>query len=402
MAAEGACVVGVDFGTLSGRAVVVRASDGAELGSAVYEFPHGAMDRTLASSGASLPPQWALQDPGDWVGVLRTAVPAALKAAGVAPADVDRDRHRLHRLDAAAGAARRHAAVLARGARRPPARVAEAVEAPRRRAPGRPHQRARRGARRAVAARYGGRISSEWEFAKALQVLEEDPEVYERMERWVEGADWIIWQLCGVETRNLCTAGYKAHPPGRPLSVRGLPARAEPGLRRLRRDADRGPAERRSATAPATSPRRPPEWTGLPEGIAVAVGNVDAHVTVPAAGATGPGQMAAIMGTSTCHMMNGDELAVVPGMCGVVRDGIVPGPVGLRGRPERRRRHLRLVRGQPGAAALPRRGARARPRPARAPVGARRRAGARRRPGWSRSTGTTATARCSSTTSSAG
>src|SRR4051794_41872639 len=87
MAAE-ACVVGVDFGTLSGRAVVVRVSDGAELGSAVYEFPHGAMDRTLASSGASLPPQWALQDPGDWVGVLRTAVPAAMQAAGIDPSDV--------------------------------------------------------------------------------------------------------------------------------------------------------------------------------------------------------------------------------------------------------------------------------------------------------------------------
>src|SRR4051812_22899055 len=89
MAAEGQpCVVGVDFGTLSGRAVVIRATDGAELGSAVYEFPHGAMDRTLASSGASLPAQWALQDPGDWVGVLRTAVPEAVKAAGVSPADV--------------------------------------------------------------------------------------------------------------------------------------------------------------------------------------------------------------------------------------------------------------------------------------------------------------------------
>src|SRR3954465_801984 len=89
MAAEGQpCVVGVDFGTLSGRAVVIRATDGAALGSAVYEFPHGAMDRTLASSGAPLPPQWALQDPGDWVGVLRTAVPQAVKEAGIDPTDV--------------------------------------------------------------------------------------------------------------------------------------------------------------------------------------------------------------------------------------------------------------------------------------------------------------------------
>ena len=57
--------------------------------------------------------------------------------------------------------------------------------------------------------RYGGLISSEWEFAKGLQVLEEAPEVYAAMDRWVEAADWIIWQLCGTYVRNACTAGYK-------------------------------------------------------------------------------------------------------------------------------------------------------------------------------------------------
>ena len=74
-----------------------------------------------------------------------------------------------------------------------------------------------------------------------------------------------------------------------------------------------------SLTGPAA------RWTGLPAGIAVAVGNVDAHVTPPAAAATGPGQMVAIMGTSTCHVMNGTRLSEVPGMCGVVDGGIVAG-----------------------------------------------------------------------------
>ncbi len=69
-------------------------------------------------------------------------------------------------------------------------------------------------------------------------------------------------------------------------------------------------------------------WTGLPEGIAVAVGNVDAHVTPPAANAIAPGQMVAIMGTSTCHVMNATALAEVPGMCGVVDGGIVAGKYG--------------------------------------------------------------------------
>src|SRR5690606_15620031 len=69
-------------------------------------------------------------------------------------------------------------------------------------------------------------------------------------------------------------------------------------------------------------------WTGLPEGIAVCAGNVDAHVTAPAARAIDPGQMLMVMGTSTCHVMNGDVLAEVPGMCGVVDGGIVPGLYG--------------------------------------------------------------------------
>ena len=63
-------------------------------------------------------------------------------------------------------------------------------------------------------------------------------------------------------------------------------------------------------------------------GIAVAVGNVDAHVTAPAAQAVEAGQMVAIMGTSTCHVMNAEVLREVPGMCGVVEGGIVAGSCG--------------------------------------------------------------------------
>ena len=67
-----ALVMGVDFGTLSARAVVVRASDGAELGSGLGEYAHGSIERTLPSSGKQLPPDWALQDPADWLKALGT------------------------------------------------------------------------------------------------------------------------------------------------------------------------------------------------------------------------------------------------------------------------------------------------------------------------------------------
>ena len=78
-------VVGVDFGTLSGRAVVVRVSDGAELGAAVCAYRHAVMDSRLAATGEPLPPDWALQDPEDYRDVLREAVPQAVQAAGIDP-----------------------------------------------------------------------------------------------------------------------------------------------------------------------------------------------------------------------------------------------------------------------------------------------------------------------------
>jgi L-ribulokinase len=325
MAPPDPCVIGVDFGTLSGRALVVRAADGEELGTAVHEFRHGVIDDVLPATGAELPPSWALQECEDWLDVLREAVPAAVEAAGISP-------------DQVVGIATDFTAstplpVLRDGT--PLCRLPELADRPHAYPKLWKHHAAQGQADRIneVAAerdepwlpRYGGLISSEWEFAKALQVLEEDAEVYERCERWVEGADWIIWQLCGRETRNVCATGYKAiYQDGRFPSREYLAALDErfadfvatriEGELLLPLGACAG-----RLTAQAAG------WTGLPEGIAVAAGNVDAHVTAPAAGAVDPGQLLMVMGTSTCHVMNGEELVEVPGMCGVVDGGIVPG-----------------------------------------------------------------------------
>src|SRR4051794_11724407 len=320
-------VVGVDFGTLSGRAVVVRSGDGAELGSAVHEYAHGVIERTLPASGERLPPQWALQDPEDYLDVLRNGVPQAIAAAGIDPSSV-------------VGIATDFTAssplpVLEDGT--PLCRVPEFTTRPHAYVKLWKHHAAQAQADRInqVAAergeawlpRYGGRISSEWEFAKALQVLEEDPLVYAEAARWIEAADWIVWQLCGAETRNTCTAGYKGiFQDGRYPSEDYLAALNEDfrGFVRDKLEHPLSPLGGRAGglTAQASG------WTGLPQGIAVAVGNVDAHVTAPAARAVEPGHMLAVMGTSTCHVMNGETLAEVPGMCGVVDGGIVPGLYG--------------------------------------------------------------------------
>lgn len=322
---QDAVVVGVDFGTLSGRAVVVRVTDGAELGSAVHEYRHGVMDRTLtAHENEVLPPDWALQAPGDYLEVLRVAVPAAVRAAGVRPGDVvgvgtdftactmvpvRADGTPLSELPGLAG--RPHAYVKLwkhHSAQGQADRINDLA--------------ADRG--EAWIDRYGGFISAEWEFAKGLQVLEEDPEVYAAMDRWVEAADWIVWQLTGRYVRNACTAGYKGIYQDGAYPDRSFLAALNPDFAdfvtdKLAQEIGQLGHVAGGLTAEAAG------WTGLPEGIAVAVGNVDAHVTAPAANAVEPGQMVAIMGTSTCHVVNGARAAEVPGMCGVVRGGIVEG-----------------------------------------------------------------------------
>jgi L-ribulokinase len=317
-------VIGVDFGTLSGRAVVVAVDDGTELGSAVHEYTHGVITEELPDTGRQLPPDWALQVPSDYIDVLRTAVPKALAMSGVSADDVIgigtdftactvlptladgtplcelpefRDRPhayvKLWRHHAAQGQADRINALA--------------------------HERGE-----PWIARYGGRLSSEWELAKGLQLLEEDPDLYARMEHWVEAADWIIWQLCGRYVRNICTAGYKAvYQDGRYPSRDFLAALDERFVDFFDAKVAQPLAELGEAAGGLTE--QAARWTGLRPGTTVAVGNVDAHVTPPAAQAIEPGQMLAVMGTSTCHVMNSDKLGEVPGMCGVVRDGITPG-----------------------------------------------------------------------------
>lgn len=320
-------VVGVDFGTLSGRALVVRCSDGAELASAVTEYPHQVLSETLPTTGEQLPPDWALQVPGDYLEVLRQAVPQAVRQAGIDPAQVigigtdftactvlpvTEDGTPL--ADLPQFSTHRHAYVKLwkHHSAQPQADRINRLAAER---------------QEPWLARYGGLLSSEWTMAKGLQILEEDREVYDAMWHLVEAADWIVWRLGGAFLRNPSTAGYKdnlqdgAYPS--PEYLTGL----NPDFGRFFTDKVDGPLGDLGQVAGYLSAEAA-GWTGLPEGIPVAVGNVDAHVALPAAQATEPGQLVAIMGTSTCHIVSDKELHVVPGMCGVVDGGVIAGMYG--------------------------------------------------------------------------
>ena len=328
--AEPRYTIGVDFGTESARAVLVDVADGRELGVEVYKYRNGVIDERLPAPDADvvLGPDWALQDPDDYIETFKRTVPAVVVRAGIDPGAVIGiavDFTACTMLPTKADGT--PLCFLEEFRRRPHAWVklwkhhAAQPEAD-------DVNRVAAEMGETWLARYGGKISSEWFFPKALQILREAPEIYRAADRLIEAADWVVWQLTGVETRNNCTAGYKAiwsaedGFPRREFFAALDPEFADVVDTKMSRS-----IARLGDVAGRLSPRAA-EWTGLPAGIAVAVANVDAHVSAPAATVTETGTLVAIMGTSTCHIVLADDAPVIPGACGVVADGVVPGLFG--------------------------------------------------------------------------
>lgn len=319
--------IGVDFGTLSARALVVEIGTGRELASATLNYAHGVMDEYLPT-GERLKPDWALQHPQDYLDCLGYTIPEALKKAGVNSADVIGLA-----IDFTACTV---VAVDANGT--PLCLKSQWAHNPHSWIKLWKHHAAQDEANRinAIAqergetflARYGGKISSEWMLPKIWQTLNEAPEVYAAADRFMEAGDWVIMQLTGRESRNACMAGYKAmwsKTDGYPSRdfLKALDPRLENVVdEKLSRDIYPIGAKAGEITPEAA------RLTGLKEGTAVSVASVDAHVSIPATGSVEAGNMLMIMGTSTCDIMVSNEEHIVPGMCGVVADGVVPGLLG--------------------------------------------------------------------------
>jgi L-ribulokinase len=320
--------IGVDYGTQSGRAVLVSLSDGAELADHVTPYPHGVIDEELPEGGVKLEHDWALQHPADYIEVLKRSVPEVLRMSGVDPADVigvgiDFTACTMLPVDASGTPL----CLLPEYKRNPHSWVklwkhhAAQDEANRIN-----EIAAERG--EAFLPRYGGKISSEWMIAKVWQILNEAPDIYERADLFLEAADWVVCRMTGAIVRNSCTAGYKAIWHKR----EGYPSNEffkalDPRLERLTETKLRGEIAPLGTKAGELTAEMA-ALTGLKAGTAVAVGNVDAHAAVPGVGVVTPGKLVMAMGTSICHMLLGTEEKRVEGMCGVVLDGIIPGYFG--------------------------------------------------------------------------
>lgn len=315
--------IGIDFGTESGRVLVLDTRSGEELAVAAVPYRSAVIDRALPM-GKPLGDDWALQDPGDWVTVLETGIPEALSRAGI-PGDAV----------AGLGVDVTSCTVLPVTAEGEPlCRAPDLRNRPHAWPKLWKHHAAQHVADRlnlvaqergeAFLTRYGGRISSEWYFPKLIEIWLEDRAIYDATAAFLEAADWLVWQLTGYECRQTCTAAYKAmwspeHGlPSQEYFEAAFPGFGDPAAKLGTRFV---PLGTRAGTLTDDYAQR----LGLRPDTAVAVGNVDSFVSVPGAGVQETGVFVSVIGTSICDMVLGEDEVRLPGITGVARDGILPG-----------------------------------------------------------------------------
>jgi len=328
--------IGVDYGTNSVRAVVVDTADGRVVGTKVFDYPSGEQGVLLDPKQ----PHLARQNPADYVEGLRVAVADALKAAEADP-QFSRDRVIGIGVDTTGStplpvdAKARPLAMDPRWKNNLAAHAwlwkdhtsaAEAVaitETAKAHAP-------------ELLAPIGGTYSSEWWWSKIWHCLKVAPDVFDAAASWVELADFVPAVLAGVDdprkiVRCICAAGHKAMYSN---AWDGLPpksflSRLDPKLGDLRdRLYDHAYAPGRPAGTLSAG------WAktlGLREGIAIAMGGFDAHYGAVGSGVR-TGTLVKIIGTSTCDCAIApvaDEIANVPGICGIVNGSIMPDYFGI-------------------------------------------------------------------------
>ncbi len=346
-------VLGIDFGTLSARALLVDVDTGDEVAGAVHEYADGVIEETLPGDRKRLPPDTALQNPADYLKALEKVIPRVLRAAQARPEQVigiGTDFTSCTMLATLADGTplcwdkrwrkNPHAWVKLwkHHAAQPEANFINEIG---------------RHTNQEFLRAYGGRYSSEWFFSKLLETLHHAPEVYQAAERFIEAGDWIVGQLCGQEKRSLSFAGFKAmwvYPPppaGPPMTGEIPPSTGGAAPHDVPLPASHFPSRdffsslhpslgnvvaEKLGTEPVSLGSRAggltrsmAKRTGLREGTPVAVGNIDAHVAVPACGVTTSGKLVMIVGTSTCHLLLSEMRREVEGICGVVAHGVVPG-----------------------------------------------------------------------------
>lgn len=331
--------LGIDFGTESVRILLVDARNGHIVDQEARAYRHGVLDRHLPN-GIHLPIDFAFQHPLDWLDACFTACTSLMKrqarlrdrliGIGVdftsctllpclhdgTPLCLMKDFERS--IMAWPKLWKHH------GAKRATDRINEVA----------------RERKEHFLDRYGGNISIEWFFPKVLETLQDDPRIYKSADLFIEAGDWFVWQITqGLFPlsdprqiiRSTCQAGYKAcwsEEDGYPSAdfLRAVDRRFADFVQDKAPGTIRAPGQVAGLLCESAAKRM-----SLPAGLPVSTAIIDAHAGVPGAGVAGAGEMVMVIGTSAGHMMNHTKMQLVPGISGIVKDGILPGYYGYEG-----------------------------------------------------------------------
>lgn len=318
--------IGVHFGSLTGRAVLVEVSTGNEIATSTLNYPHAIMREYLPDNKTKLSDGcYALQHPQDYLDVLSSTIPAVLSEGEIDPSDV-----------IGVGIDFMASTVLPVTADGTPLCFIDKYKTePHAYVKNYKHSVSQKYADKInkVASRYeddllsrfGGKISSDSMITRAMQIADEAPEVYDAMDKFIEAADWVVWKLTGKETRNSCSAEYKA------LwnTKNGFPKKEF--FKALNPKLENFVDEKINCEINKTGEKAgeiteySSKLTSLDVGTIVAIGNIHAHVALPAVGITEPGKMLMNIGTSTCDVVLSEENKFIPGISGVAENSSIPG-----------------------------------------------------------------------------
>ena len=316
--------MGIDFGTLSARAVIVDINTKEEIMASVSEYKHAVISETFIN-GEKLPPDSALQHPQDYLDSLYFVIKDSIEKSGVNPCDI-----------IGVGVDFTASTILPVTLDGTPlCFLDEYRENPNAYVKLWKDHTAQKEADRINALakelnsdwikRYGGTISCEWLFPKILYILNHDEKLYNDTQRFIEAGDWIVWKLTGKESHSVCTTGFKAmwsEENGYPDKefLEKLDSRLC-DIARTKLSCDISKLSKKAGTITEEIEA----LTGLKAGTPVMPAFIDAHAALPALGITNPGELLMIIGTSSCHILLGDKPISVPGISGYVKDGIVDG-----------------------------------------------------------------------------
>lgn len=319
-------VIGVDYGTLSARAIVVERATGRTLGECTFVYPHGVMDQTLPDGTPLNGFDWALAHPADYLEALRTIIPGAVRNADISSKEVG----------ALAIAATACTLLPVDAALAPLCTRPEFANHPHAYLKLWKHHRAQAYADRmteiaqamdpSILDCYGGRISSEWAIPKSMEIYYEDPAVYSAADRFMQVSDWLTACLTGnAELQNGSIAQYKAmwsRRNGRPSEA--YFTRISKEIPEIIHSKLRGQMLMAGECA-GNLCRSAAEALGLSEETVVAMAHTDAHSGALGVGACDDGDYVFIIGTSSCGHLITKQTAFVPGVTGALSDGLLPG-----------------------------------------------------------------------------